>query len=110
MQDIVEVFRQNLQLAYENAKQTDDILQALSEQGLGKFNAIFPKDAGFNCEANRLVPYVEDISMRFYDATHNGAKEKISPTELAVLADLLKKIFVIQAKLAENTIIKLDEN
>ncbi|AWB65817.1 hypothetical protein C2869_04895 [Saccharobesus litoralis] len=105
MEQVVEAFRQNLKLARETAQQSDDILQQLSEQGMGKFSAIFPTEAGFKTQANRIMPYVEEVAELFYDLTGNGTRNDFTGDDLAKLASMLKHIFAVQQQLAANTLV-----
>ncbi|NTS75280.1 hypothetical protein HR060_00255 [Catenovulum sp. SM1970] len=101
MEKVIDAFRQNLQLAHEKAKACDLVLDGFAEKGLGKFQAIFPKDSGFQCEANRVVPYVEELAKRFLEATGNGTETKIEPAKLTELAKLLNQIFALEHQLEQ---------
>ncbi|GAA4871396.1 prephenate dehydrogenase [Ferrimonas pelagia] len=60
-QTIIEQYRTSLQTAYRQALDADMLLDELQKKGQGKFAAIFRADAGFTCDANRFVPYVQEL-------------------------------------------------
>ncbi|TAA46932.1 MULTISPECIES: prephenate dehydrogenase [Corallincola] len=52
----------NLKQAYRQAIDADAILNEMLQLDVGKFDAVFRKDQGFECEAIRFVPYVEELA------------------------------------------------
>ncbi len=59
---VIEQYRQSLQAAYRQAVDADALLDGLQQDGKGKFSAIFRDDAGFETQANRFVPYVQELA------------------------------------------------
>lgn len=74
----------NISIILKKSLAADATLAALREQKKAGFNAIFTKDAGFECSANTFQPYVEEIA----DELMLWQKEQ----KQQVLVKLVKKI------------------
>lgn len=62
MQSIIDKLKDNMQLLYRRALDADQTLARLQQQGQGKFQQIFPDDAGFQVQSKRFGPYVEELA------------------------------------------------
>jgi len=62
MQNIIEKLKENLQVIYRRAVDADQNLGKLHASGQGKFQQVFPKDAGFVVSSKRFQPYVEELA------------------------------------------------
>ncbi|MBY6187683.1 hypothetical protein KUV89_13765 [Marinobacter hydrocarbonoclasticus] len=71
---VIEQYRQSLQVAYRQSVDADALLDGLQQDGKGKFNAIFREDAGFQTQANRFGPYVQELadSLSQFEAAPNA--------------------------------------
>jgi len=55
----------NISLVLKKSLTSDATLADLREKQQAGFEAIFTKDAGFNCTANTFQPYVEEVADEF---------------------------------------------
>ena len=62
MQPILDKLKENIQVIYRRAVDADAMLAKLHQQGQGKFQQIFPEDAGFAVSSKRFGPYVEELA------------------------------------------------
>lgn len=62
MQNIIEQLKDNLQTIYRKALDADQSLGKLSANGQGKFQQVFPEDAGFEVSSKRFQPYIEELA------------------------------------------------
>lgn len=62
MQNIIEKLKENLQVIYRKAVDADQTLGKLHANGQGKFQQVFPEDAGFTVNSKRFQPYVEELA------------------------------------------------
>jgi len=53
---------ENISIILKRSLSADATLTDLREQKKASFEAVFKKDAGFNCAANTFQPYVEEIA------------------------------------------------
>jgi len=53
---------ENISIILKRSLSADATLTDLREQKKASFEAVFTKDAGFNCAANTFQPYVEEIA------------------------------------------------
>jgi len=84
----------NLKLIYHRAIDADARLDALSNQGEGKFESIFVDDGLFSNHAKRFLPYVEEAAL-------NLEQLKGKPQELEKqLPQLVKQIERLHKTLA----------
>ena len=63
MQTIIEKLTENAQLIYRKSIDADATIAKLQRSGKGKFQAIFPEDAGFTASGRFFKPYVEELAM-----------------------------------------------
>ncbi|WP_341502111.1 hypothetical protein [Gallaecimonas sp. GXIMD4217] len=54
--------KDNLKVAYQKALDADARLDGLARENLAQFEAVLTKDAGFQVEAKRFKPYVEELA------------------------------------------------
>lgn len=62
MDALHQQLQDNLQLIYRKAIDADAAINALQQQGKGKFATIFTAGSGFTTEAKRFAPYVEELA------------------------------------------------
>ena len=62
MQAINEQLQETLQTLYRKAIDADAVLDQLQQVQKGKFQAVFAEDSGFETQAKRFSPYVEEIA------------------------------------------------
>lgn len=55
----------NISLVLKKSLAADATLADLREKKQAGFEAVFKKDAGFNCSANTFQPYVEELADEF---------------------------------------------
>jgi len=55
----------NISLVLKKSLAADATLADLREKKQAGFEAVFKKDAGFNCTANTFQPYVEEVADEF---------------------------------------------
>ncbi|WP_017443691.1 hypothetical protein [Gayadomonas joobiniege] len=101
MQNLVESIRENLAQAHRRALDCDAYLDALKEQGHGQFSCIFKE--GFNVQADRFMPYVEDVAKDFYEVTQlrQAQLENLDQQKLSSIVARLELIFTTQAQFLE---------
>ncbi|MCL1141174.1 prephenate dehydrogenase [Shewanella gaetbuli] len=62
---VIQQLKENLQVAYRQAIDSDNRLDELQKAGHGKFVAIFNKEQGFTQNSNRFLPYVQELATEF---------------------------------------------
>ena len=60
-QQLHEQLTAQLKSFYHPAIEADEFLTLLSKRKVGKFSAIFAADSGFRANANRFLPYMEEL-------------------------------------------------
>ncbi|MCU4676305.1 hypothetical protein N7931_11775 [Catenovulum sp. 2E275] len=95
MQNLIDTIRQNIVQARIQAIECDKILEALKQQGKGKFSTIFSD--GFVTRSSQFVPYVDEVASDFYDLIDKGQTE-IPQQSVVQLVKQLEMIFTTQAK------------
>jgi hypothetical protein len=89
--------KENLQIAYRQAIDSDARLDELRKAGHGKFVAIFTEDQGFTESSNRFLPYVQELVIEF-DKMQNSTHVAQETLEAFVkkLATLLQTLQVFK--------------
>lgn len=66
---------ENVSIILKKSLSADATLSDLREKKQAGFEAIFTKDAGFNCSANTFQPYVEEVAndLVFWQKTSDQA-------------------------------------
>ncbi|MEW6989080.1 hypothetical protein AADZ91_00210 [Colwelliaceae bacterium 6441] len=66
---------ENVSIILKKSLSADATLSDLREKKQASFEAIFKKDAGFNCTANTFQPYVEEVAndLVFWQKTSDQA-------------------------------------
>lgn len=66
---------ENVSIILKKSLSADATLSDLREKKQAGFEAIFKKDAGFNCSANTFQPYVEEVAndLVFWQKTSDQA-------------------------------------
>ncbi|GAA5215491.1 prephenate dehydrogenase [Corallincola platygyrae] len=59
---LYEHLSNNLKQAYRQAIDADAILNEMLKLDVGKFNAVFTEESGFETESVRFKPYVEELA------------------------------------------------
>jgi hypothetical protein len=90
MDSIIEQLNANLKIIYRQSLDADKKLDELQQQGLGKFTALFPADAGFTFEAKRFKPYVLDVAADVESLSSEGFSEEKLKTTVIKLQQLLQ--------------------
>lgn len=62
MNSVISELNNNLKVLYRQAIDADGKLDALQQQGKGKFKTLFNDDSGFAIEAKRFKPYVLEVA------------------------------------------------
>lgn len=62
MNSVISELNNNLKVLYRQAIDADGKLDALQQQGKGKFKTLFNDDSGFSIEAKRFKPYVLEVA------------------------------------------------
>ncbi len=75
----------DLQHVYRQAVDIDHKLDALEEQGKGKFESVFAEDSPFKAKAKRLLPYIEELAADLQLLTEEAQLETALQTYLAKL-------------------------
>ncbi|WP_100656209.1 hypothetical protein [Alteromonas flava] len=96
MQALHQQLNDNLQLIYRKAIDADAAIDSLQQQGKGKFTQIFAADAGFETQAKRFTPYVQELTQRI------EALKTIDESELSqALPAVVKQMELMFSTLAE---------
>ncbi|WP_448565509.1 hypothetical protein [Thalassotalea ganghwensis] len=61
-QSINQKLVENISIILKKSLAADATLADLREKKMAGFEAVFKKDAGFNCSANTFQPYVEEVA------------------------------------------------
>ncbi|WP_026959523.1 MULTISPECIES: hypothetical protein [Aliagarivorans] len=61
-QQVIKQIQTNLKEIYHKAVDADRVLKQLSEQGHGKFNALFDEESLFKTHEREFLPYVEELA------------------------------------------------
>jgi len=62
METLLEQLDENLKELYRKAVDADALLEQLQQQGQAKHQAIFSKDAVFQVQSNRFMPYLAETA------------------------------------------------
>ena len=83
-QSINQKLVENISIILKKSLTADATLADLREKKMAGFEAVFKKDAGFNCTANTFQPYVEEVAdeLLVWQKTHDQT----------LLINLVKKI------------------
>ncbi|MGQ8364988.1 hypothetical protein [Glaciecola sp. 1036] len=96
MNNLIDAFNDNLQIAYRKAVDADNNLDKLQKDGKGKFAAIFPDDSPFETSSKRFIPYVQEI------ASDVEQLQQLSEQEIkAALPETVKKLELLLATLVK---------
>ncbi|WP_406664498.1 hypothetical protein [Gallaecimonas sp. GXIMD1310] len=63
-QSLIDHLRASLKTAYQQALDADRQLDALASENLAQFDAVLKPGQGFDTEANRFKPYVEELAQQ----------------------------------------------
>ncbi|WP_396588906.1 hypothetical protein [Bermanella sp. R86510] len=74
------------------AQQADEIIEELNAEDKAKFTAIFPKHSLFRVEANRFLPYIEELDHDYQNLPSDVQDPAFEP----LLTDLVKKMERLQ--------------
>ncbi|MBU2977565.1 hypothetical protein [Alteromonas sp. C1M14] len=75
MQAINAQLQDTIQTLYRKAIDADATLDALQQAQKGKFQAVFAQDSGFETQAKRFSPYVEEIAQDWQDLKAQSEEE-----------------------------------
>lgn len=95
MQEIHQQLQDTIQTLYRKSIDADHSLDRLQQDQKGKFAAIFPAEAGFDTEAKRFGPYVEEVTRDW-----QALKDMNDDEAKAALPPLVKKIEMMLTTLA----------
>lgn len=96
MQSLHQQLNDNLQLIFRKAIDADAAIDNLQQQGKGKFTQIFSSEAGFETNAKRFGPYVEELTINIEQL------KQMDENELGQsLPVVIKKMELMFATLAE---------
>jgi len=84
---------ENISLILKKSLTADATLADLREQKKASFEAIFKKDAGFNCSANSFQPYVEEIANDLLQWQENKEQQLL----LVPLVKKIEQLFTVLA-------------
>ncbi|MFC3121184.1 hypothetical protein [Agaribacter flavus] len=62
MNNLLEALNTNLEQAYRKAVDADNSLNALQQDGKGKFTTIFGDDTPFTTRSKRFISYVQELA------------------------------------------------
>ena len=96
MQTIIEKLTENAQLIYRKSIDADATIAKLQSAGKGKFQAIFPEDAGFDASGRFFKPYVEELAMDIASLSQLGSEE-----QKQALPNVVKKIELLHTTLSQ---------
>lgn len=84
---------ENISIILKRALSADNTLASLREKKQAGFEAIFKKDAGFQCAANTFQPYVEEVAneLIFWQKTSDQAT-------LIALVKKIEQLFMVLAQ------------
>ena len=85
---------ENISLILKKSLTADATLTDLREQKKASFEAVFKKEAGFNCSANTFQPYVEEIADNLLAWQANKTQQQL----LIPLVKKIEKLFTVLAK------------
>jgi len=85
---------ENISLILKKSLTADATLADLREQKKASFEAVFKKEAGFNCSANTFQPYVEEIADNLLAWQANKTQQQL----LIPLVKKIEKLFTVLAK------------
>jgi len=85
---------ENISLILKKSLTADATLADLREQKKASFEAVFKKEAGFNCSANTFQPYVEEIADNLLTWQANKTQQQL----LIPLVKKIEKLFTVLAK------------
>jgi len=84
---------ENISLILKKALTADATLADLRENKKASFEAIFKKDAGFNCSANTFQPYIQEIADDLLHWQANKEQQKL----LIPLVKKIEQLFTVLA-------------
>lgn len=84
---------ENISLILKRSLTADATLADLREQKKAGFEAVFKKEAGFNCSANTFQPYVEEIADDLLAWQANKEQQKL----LIPLVKKIEQLFTVLA-------------
>lgn len=84
---------ENISLILKRSLTADATLADLREHKKAGFDAIFKKDAGFNCSENTFQPYVEEIADDLLAWQENKTQQQL----LIALVKKIEKLFTVLA-------------
>lgn len=82
---------ENISIILKKSLTADATLADLRDKKKAGFEAIFKKDAGFNCSANTFQPYVEEIA----DDLLRWQENKTQQTILIPLVKKIEQLFTV---------------
>ena len=84
---------ENISLILKKSLTADATLADLREQKKAAFEAIFKKEAGFNCTANTFQPYVEELADNLLQWQANKEDQQL----LIPLVKKIEQLFTVLA-------------
>lgn len=96
MQNVLDKLAENMQVIYRKAIDADNSLNKLQQSGQGKFNLIFPQDAGFSVSSKRFMPYVEELAKQVAELAEAG-QQKLQ----IALPDIVRKMELLLKTLTQ---------
>lgn len=103
MQTVLEKLAENMQLIYRKAIDADESLNRLQQGGQGRFNHVFPQDAGFSVHSKRFMPYVKELAgeIAVLTETDQDTLQKALPNIVKKMELLLKTLGQFQQTLKQ---------
>jgi len=90
MRQLFQTLAENMQLIYRKAIDADAALDALQQNGKGKFETIFKAEQGFKVSSKRFLPYVEELALEI--AALSEQDEEHVKSELALVVKKMERL------------------
>ena len=100
VETVIEQLQANARTLYRKAIDADSQLDKLSADGLGKHQAIFKPDQGFECQSPRFMPYVEELGRDLVALQQQAASQSVEQLEPAI-KQAVKKMELLFATLSQ---------
>jgi len=88
---------ENISVILKKSLSADATLADLREKKQASFEAVFKKDAGFQCSANNFQPYVEEVANDLLNWQQSHEQ-----TSLVSMVKKIEKLFTVLANFEHN--------
>ncbi len=98
MENLINSLEENLKELYRKAIDADKHIDSLKQQGKGKFGQIFKDDSGFDVQAKKFMPYLEETAeqiLSIKESTQTPAMQKTA------IESVVKKLHLLHTTLAD---------